>query len=187
MIPQHLKGEASPFWKGDSAQVESKRVRAVKLYPLGPCEACGAKATDIHHKNGDTGNNERANIMILCRKCHMKIDGRLEKFVASTPHLVLPIRNCENCGTPYKPLRKGLCHKCNEYQRRNGKPRSASVIHKCSVRTVGLLEQIKTQMSQGDSFRKIAITTGVSYGAVQLAIKQIRKDCHKQVHETGEF
>jgi NMD protein affecting ribosome stability and mRNA decay len=27
---------------------------------------------------------------------------------------------CKQCGKPSKPLRRGLCHACNEYFRRNG-------------------------------------------------------------------
>lgn len=34
-----------------------------------------------------------------------------------------PPQPCVNCSVPYKPLRRGLCHACNEYQRRNRVPR----------------------------------------------------------------
>lgn len=47
------------------------------MYQLGLCERCGKAATDRHHKDANTGNNEASNIEMLCRRCHMEIDGRL--------------------------------------------------------------------------------------------------------------
>lgn len=71
------RGENHYAWKGDAALPTTKRLRAQARYELGDCESCGAQATDRHHKDGDTGNNVPENIAILCRRCHMTIDGRL--------------------------------------------------------------------------------------------------------------
>ena len=114
-------GERHYAWKGDLATVKSKRERAITLYELGDCEDCGKPARDRHHKDGNTGNNAPSNIAILCRRCHMAADGRLAKFRYIPT--ILPPKPCKTCGLPSKPLRRGLCHKCNEYLRRNGKPR----------------------------------------------------------------
>lgn len=117
------RGSASPAWKGDVARAETKRARAQRIYPLGICQNCGKPATERHHIDRDTGNNQSSNILILCRRCHMQMDGRLTEFLSHRIDNSKPPEPCKNCGRLSKPLRKGLCHSCNEYQRRNGKPR----------------------------------------------------------------
>jgi hypothetical protein len=43
----------------------------------GLCETgCGKPAVDRHHIDGDTSNNARSNILLVCRRCHMHLDGR---------------------------------------------------------------------------------------------------------------
>jgi hypothetical protein len=115
-----------PNWKGDAAGSGAKHRRAQAEYTLGPCEDCGATGTDRHHKDSDPGNNRPENIAILCRRCHMERDGRLERLRQSCPQ-VRPPKPCVNCGTPYKPLRKGRCTGCNAYLRAHGieRPESA--------------------------------------------------------------
>lgn len=117
-----VRGENHPCWKGNSARSETKRARAQRAYALESCEKCGEPATDRHHIDGDTGNNERTNIMLLCRRCHMEIDGRLSNFRSHSASLrgPQPPKICTNCGRLAKPLRKGRCHSCNEYLRRYG-------------------------------------------------------------------
>jgi hypothetical protein len=120
-----VRGSKHHNWKGDAATKSTKRQRATRLFQLGPCEQCGRPATDRHHKDDDPGNNNPSNIMILCRRCHMVLDGRLERLIAMAP---LAGRrkgpqSCQHCGQPYKPLRKGLCAACSQYQRVHGEPR----------------------------------------------------------------
>lgn len=76
-------GDKSTHWRGDEARPETKRRRAQKAFKLGKCESCPKPATDRHHKDGNTGNNNPDNIKILCRRCHMKEDGRLDKFLST--------------------------------------------------------------------------------------------------------
>ena len=77
-----MKLSSNPSWKGDAAQDITKRQRGIRLYPeLGKCELCDSKATDRHHKDRNTGNNERSNVQFLCRRCHMTVDGRMRLFV----------------------------------------------------------------------------------------------------------
>lgn len=117
-----VSGDKSPQWKGDLAKPEAKRIRAQKLFKnLNLCEHCQiSKAVDRHHIDGNTGNNNRSNIMFLCRSCHMKIDGRMTQFVNSKRNSEKPIETCLYCGKPARPARKGRCHACNERFRRNG-------------------------------------------------------------------
>lgn len=118
-------GEDHYRWQGDQVSPDGGRIRARKMYDLGPCERCGKPATDRHHKNGNTANNHRANIEILCRRCHMVVDGRLEALVAMArqPRPIQPPKPCAICGRPYKPLRKGRCAACDQYRIRNGRDR----------------------------------------------------------------
>lgn len=122
-----FRGTAHPFWKGDAARSETKRRRAQMAYALSECERCGKPATDRHHKDDDTGNNARENIQLLCRRCHMEVDGRLSVFAelgkANAKKMTKPPQQCSHCKRLKKPLRKGLCGACNEYRRRNGRDR----------------------------------------------------------------
>ena len=128
----HLRGPNKPIvrgkdvycWKGDGASDGTKRARAQRSIPLGPCEKCGKLGVDRHHRDGDTGNNRRSNIAILCRRCHMEEDGRLQSFAALTPVAAQPPKPCIVCGQPYKPLRNGRCANCDAYLRRHGVERS---------------------------------------------------------------
>lgn len=80
--PNLPHGEQHHHWGGDAVPPEAGRQRARRRYALGPCERCGKPATDRHHKDGVTTHNEPENIAILCRRCHMEVDGRLAAFVA---------------------------------------------------------------------------------------------------------
>ena len=86
--PEHVAkrqryGAQHHSWKGPSVRVESGRMRAVRMYPhVGPCVECGKEKAERHHIDGNTTNNDPSNIAILCRRCHMKSDGRLEKVKA---------------------------------------------------------------------------------------------------------
>jgi hypothetical protein len=76
-----LTGADHPNWKGDAVTVHGARKRALKLYRnIGPCTRCGAEKSERHHVDGNTKNNVPENIAILCRRCHLTVDGRLERW-----------------------------------------------------------------------------------------------------------
>jgi len=56
--------------------------RAQTLYPLGVCEwdGCDKGAAHRHHVDGNTLNNEPANIARLCVRHHLEAHGSLERF-----------------------------------------------------------------------------------------------------------
>ena len=68
-------------WKGDSVDDQTGRKRARHRFDALVCTECGSdRRVERHHKDGNTKNNVPDNIAILCRRCHMVADGRLEKF-----------------------------------------------------------------------------------------------------------
>ena len=71
--PEHYR------WEGDAISEKGGRSRAGRLIPTpGPCVSCGDIPGERHHKDGDTSNNAPDNLIVLCRVCHMRLDGRLE-------------------------------------------------------------------------------------------------------------
>lgn len=115
------QGERHPAWKGDAATTTTKRERAQRRYQLGQCERCLKPATDRHHRDGDTGNNAPSNVELLCRRCHMIVDGRLSAL-RNRPRRRLPPRACRVCQRLEPPRRmwRDRCHRCHEYWRRHG-------------------------------------------------------------------
>jgi NMD protein affecting ribosome stability and mRNA decay len=79
---------------------------------LGKCERCDNKATDRHHIDGNPTNNVRENIMGVCRRCHMDLDGRLTRLGTEIRVRPTPPRPCVECGKLYKPTRRGMCNTC---------------------------------------------------------------------------
>jgi hypothetical protein len=122
-VSRALSGEGHPSWKGDEAKDTAKRIRAGKLYPLDACEGCGEKATEHHHVDGNTGDNRRSNVRLLCRRCHVDAHMAMGTYLARAPRPVQPPKPCTHCGRLYKPRRRGLCGTCAEYQRRHAASR----------------------------------------------------------------
>lgn len=83
--PEHVEkrkrtGAEHHSWLGDGVSERGGRTRALRTYPdIGSCSKCGAPKAERHHKDQNTANNDPSNIEILCRRCHMQIDGRMEK------------------------------------------------------------------------------------------------------------
>lgn len=138
----HMTLENHSEWRGDNAQTNTKRERARRRYPLGDCVACGNEGVDRHHRDGNTGNNSPENIAILCRRCHMAIDGRLAKL----GHVIHPPRQagkpCQICRRIYKPLRNGRCAACEIYLRRTGQEWTPSV-RTTKKRHVGPIDMLR--------------------------------------------
>lgn len=84
--PEHVAkrvkwGAEHHAWKGNEIKQKSGRSRALRRFPkIGSCLGCGRKKAERHHVDGDTRNNDPSNIIALCRRCHMRADGRLEQF-----------------------------------------------------------------------------------------------------------
>jgi hypothetical protein len=84
--PEHVAkrirtGADHHAWMGAGVSEKGGRSRALRAFPvLQPCEECGTSESERHHVNGDTADNTSTNIRFLCRRCHMKTDGRLNAF-----------------------------------------------------------------------------------------------------------
>ena len=116
-------GQANPSWVGDALDnKEAGRKRARRQFrDMGTCERCDKLATDRHHIDGNPFNNRRSNISFLCRKCHMKLDGRLAALIeAGAMKPPQSVKFCHICGTPANPLRHGKCGRCYDYHHRSG-------------------------------------------------------------------
>ena len=64
-----------------STTFKAGRLRAWKMFPDGPCFICGLPG-ERHHRDGNSLNNNASNVVMLCRRHHMIIDGRTYKFAA---------------------------------------------------------------------------------------------------------
>ena len=102
-----LRGMNPGAWPSTTVNPESCRNQARKLFKAMPslCERCkDCEPRDRHHKDGNTRNNLRSNILFLCRRCHMAMDGRLDRLNQTqfTPRLdhqqVLEIRRRASSG-----------------------------------------------------------------------------------------
>lgn len=73
-------------------------------YPtLGLCAECEAvPASERHHWDGDPFNNEPVNVVPLCHRCHMRLDGRLAKMGTLGVRFQPRTDECPN-GHPYTP------------------------------------------------------------------------------------
>lgn len=112
-------------WKGAAAGITSKRQRLQRSIPLQMCEECKTRpAKDRVCRSGNYDSPAVANALLLCRRCTMRRDGRLDVFIShSKQREPQPIRPCSHCTRPWKPLRRGLCQACYEYKRRTGNDR----------------------------------------------------------------
>jgi hypothetical protein len=113
-------------WKGDLATRGAGHQRAQQRFPLGPCERCGRPGRERHHRDENTLNNAPENVLVLCRRYHQAIDGRLAAFVAAgAPYrrVTQQPKPCATCGRPWKPLRRGECKACADYRGRHGHAR----------------------------------------------------------------
>lgn len=72
ILAEQKRGPNNPGWKGDNASSQAGRLRAQRMFPAMPCEACGVQEGHRHHLDRNTLNNERSNIEFLCPACHAK-------------------------------------------------------------------------------------------------------------------
>jgi hypothetical protein len=173
-----VQGAAHYAWKGDSARVTTKRERAQRRYKLGACQGCGSKqATDRHHVDGNTGNNKRSNVRLLCRRCHMLEDGRLATLAALPKPRKMPPRPCRICGrlALANKLNRGRCRRCAEYWRRNGTDRPWG-------------DQNGQRVREQEAWQTLCLDCGRPPTALKTApIRGLCTTCYKKRSRRGEF
>lgn len=91
-------GENNPAWKGNDAKPTAARLRAHSVITtMVACKQCGKTGRlHRHHIDGDTFNNDPANLIVLCEPCHKNAHRK-------------PRRNCAVCGQPCKRARSVYC------------------------------------------------------------------------------
>jgi hypothetical protein len=105
------------------------------------CENCGKQPIEYHRPEHEENSNDRVAHLValgfsidrikmeialckpLCRSCHMKEDGRIERLHDNCPNkkgmeLVPPI-HCIKCNKLTKPTWKKMCRSCYDFQRRH--------------------------------------------------------------------
>ena len=120
------------------SKAEAKKV-VRKIRAKTKCERCGGQPIEWHRECHIENSNWRVSHLValgfpikrildeikecnaLCRSCHMKEDGRLEKLQNNKPRqkgkVYVGPKPCVDCGKLAKPLRRGLCNRCNHRQR----------------------------------------------------------------------
>lgn len=75
-------GDEHHAWTGDVTDEKNGRKRARARIDTDQCSSCGevGPRIDVHHIDGNTSNNDLGNLVALCRRCHMREDGRLDAF-----------------------------------------------------------------------------------------------------------
>jgi len=73
-----MSGPGNYNWKGDSVTRVGAQTRTRKLYSYGPCVFCAQPSHDLVHLDGNVLNNDPGNVVSLCRRCLMTMDGRTE-------------------------------------------------------------------------------------------------------------
>ena len=74
-------GSKNPQWKGGVSDGYFARKTGGYNLPPDECPDCQqVKKLEVHHLNGNHRDNGLSNLIKLCRKCHMKRDGRLESL-----------------------------------------------------------------------------------------------------------
>ena len=63
-------------YKPSASDPDVGRTRARRIYGVKQCEKCGKDRAEIHHKDGNTFNNNPENLAFLCRRHHMLADRR---------------------------------------------------------------------------------------------------------------
>lgn len=102
-----------------------------------PCQNCGGKPIEWHNNSHpDKPNNRVSSLRTqgcsieriqreiaictpLCRRCHMKLDGRLASLLSKSPYKIgrvyVPPRPCLCCGVNTKRTRNGMCSTCDNH------------------------------------------------------------------------
>lgn len=133
--PEHIakrirRGSKHHSWKGNAVSVKGGRTRAYRMYKdIPPCVLCGSYRSERHHIDGNTANNSSENVIFVCRKCHMKNDGRMEQFknmAANNIENLIKIAAIKNKNRP-------TCHKGHFFDKSNTyiNPSGSRVCIKC--------------------------------------------------------
>lgn len=82
--------------------------RHIRLHPI--CAECEmAPATERHHWDGNPTNNT-ANVVSVCRRCHMRIDGRYAQALGRLTRMTAALVATTGRARPARPLQPLRTH-----------------------------------------------------------------------------
>ena|SRR5688572_23442853 len=115
-------GSNNPSWKGDNVGIVQVHKWVEKqLGRPERCSKCDAVGKVDLANISQEYKRELTDWEWLCRRCHMKSDGRLDRFLAnSNMHNKIPNRKCDYCGKEYWPATrdsKFCSHSCRATHR----------------------------------------------------------------------
>jgi 5-methylcytosine-specific restriction protein A len=91
-----------------------RKLRALVLTEQPLCRDCESRgyiepATEVDHHDNDASNNDRDNLVGLCKPCHSYKTQRHEHYKRTGQHL--PLKGCDTSGMPLDPAHPWNCEK----------------------------------------------------------------------------
>ena len=109
----NCQNEKNNQWKGDKVGYIALHAWIRRHKPKSElCEDCKKnKPYDLSNVSGEY-KRDINDFKWLCRKCHMKSDGRFKKFKKLGSQMKIKIDCCSRCGNKSQRYKKLLCQKC---------------------------------------------------------------------------
>jgi len=101
-------GSDNPMWKGDVVGYFAVHDYVRRRLPKpSKCSLCNdeKRFLDLSNISG-TYKRDLSDWQWICRKCHMKLDGRYKRFLLHSKYRRLKDKTCLICGKTYKPKRE---------------------------------------------------------------------------------
>ncbi len=96
--------------------IKYKKSKKIQKLLAKNCERCGLVSTVIHHRDHDSRNNIKENLMPLCEKCHRFIHSFKNGVIRKDSLLGTPCRRCGRIlGKEVELAGNGYCGGCVAY------------------------------------------------------------------------
>lgn len=106
-ISESKLSERNPNWKGDSAGLDAIHIWVLYRKPKQErCEECKNNEPKDLANISQKYRRDINDFRWLCRRCHMKGDGRLDKFISFASKRLLKKISCLQCKIAFQPVCK---------------------------------------------------------------------------------